>query len=416
MPSVIDQSPLGLASSGCESIRRGLNSTKARPRVVGCTWERSPNMLKGWLSEGALGKLTTDVRIPRNELMVSLLALLLAATFLQSARAALWKTEAQLTAEYGEPVEIRRHSDRRTFTYQIGDLKLEVEFLYGISQNILYTHEDRTKPFSSEEIESLLRADFEGKIWQRTDQNTWEVAVPPARATVRKWDSSSSSNDGKENRETSYLLEVTTVAYEAKQAAKTMALFVTSSRTGAQKRFQGVLEFKDEEDDSRVAIVRDGKSVLEISWAWRNYPGKVKLESGETYQITLRDEELIDLDVSGAFVSDRVHKSHHARVIDSEFFTLVRIKHAEEVVYDESVCEVHKTSMQRVKAEIGYGMYGPASKADAVCDKEYPHHADWIRGGCLVGDLKSALHYICPECVAATAKYKREHPEETSEE
>jgi hypothetical protein len=136
-----------------------------------------------------------------------------------------------------------------------------------------------------------------------------------------------------------------------------------------------------------------------ITWGGRSWK--------QTYEITLRDEEPVDLDAALAFVSDRVHQSHGDRVIDSEFFPLVRIKHAGKVVYDESVCEVHKTLMQRITAEIGYGMYG-----HTVCDEKYPHHTDWIRGGCLVGDVKTASHYLCRECVAATAKYKREHPEE----
>ena len=181
------------------------------------------------------------------------------------------------------------------------------------------------------------------------------------------------------------------------------------SHTGWEKRFRGKLEFKDEEDQKRVAIVRDGASVLEIPWSSKYYPEKAHLEAGRLYEVTVRDDEPVDLDASMVFVSDRVHNSHGDRVIDSEWFTLVRIKDAAKVVYDEAVCEVHHIRMQRVRAEVGYGMYGAATEADAVCDKEYPHHADWIRGGCLVGDVKTAHHYVCADCVAATAKYKREH-------
>ena len=84
------------------------------------------------------------------------------------------------------------------------------------------------------------------------------------------------------------------------------------------------------------------------------------------------------------------------------------------MIFDESICEVHKTPMQRTTAEVGYGMYAAASKADAVCDEQFPHRSDWIRGGCLEGDEKTAPHYLCAECVAACAKYKREHPEEAA--
>jgi hypothetical protein len=240
--------------------------------------------------------------------------------------------------------------------------------------------------------------------------------VPPATASVRQWDSTHYLPDGRKIEEKSHLFEITTAAFTAKTTARSLLSLWTHSRSGTERRFQGVLEFKDEEDEQRVAIIRDGSSVLEIRWAWRGYPGKAKLEVGQNYEFTLRDEDLVDLDAPLVFVSDRVHKSHGDRVSDSEFFPLVRVKQAGTVVYDESVCEVHKAPMQRTTAEIDYGLYGAASKADAFCDREYPHHADSIRGGCLVGDVKFAVHYVCRECVVATERYKREHPEDAIRE
>ena len=352
------------------------------------------------------------MKIPRNDTAFLAIALLLAAAPPQTARAALWKTEAQLTAEYGESVEISRIWGSRTFTYQVNDLKLEVQFQDGVAQSISYQHKERTKAFSPEEIESLLKLNSEGKEWHRKDEGTWELGAPSAKAYSDRIVTTTYSTDGKETAETEHRFEVVTVAFEAKEDARSLLPSLDRSRTGAEKRYQGILEFKDEEEQYRLAIVRDGDSVLEIPWAWPYSPGKAKLEPGQTYEVTLRDENPVDMDASVAFVSDRVHKSSSARVNDSEFFPLVRIKHAGELVYDESVCEVHKTPMQRTTAEISYGMYAPATKADAVCDKEYPHHADWIRGGCVLGDIQSATHYVCPQCVAATAKYKREHPDE----
>ena len=58
-------------------------------------------------------------------------ATLLAAALPVTARAAgsaLWRSEAELIADYGEPVEIRRNFDgQRTFTWESGDLVLRVE-------------------------------------------------------------------------------------------------------------------------------------------------------------------------------------------------------------------------------------------------------------------------------------------------
>jgi hypothetical protein len=356
----------------------------------------------------------SDVKLFRNDSAVLMVVLLVAAIFPQTVRAVLWKTEEQLSAQYGEP-KISRDLNDRTFTYQFQDLKLDVHFQDGVSQSVRYTCEERTKPFSPEEIEVLLEANSDGKTWHRKDGETWELGSPPvARAAVYRMESTIFEN-GIETLETYHSFEVETLVFGQEQMAKAMEPSEPHSRTGAEKHFQGVLEFKDEENDNRVAIIRDGKTVLEIPWAWRNYPGKAELEPGQTYEVTLReDEEMVDMDAAVAFVSDRVHKSHPDRVQDSEFFLLVRIKQAGEVVFDESVCEVHQAPMQRTMAKVGYGMYGAPSEADAVCDRKYPHHADWIRGGCLVGDVESAFHYVCPECVAAAARYKREHPEETA--
>ncbi len=352
------------------------------------------------------------MRISRTLLIV---VFLLAAMFPQTVWAVLWKTEEQLTAQYGEP-NISRSLSYRTFTYRLQDLELDVRFQGGVCQSVRYTCEARTKSFSPDEIEAWLEANSDGKTWHRKNGETWELGSPPvARASYYRMEGVS-YEDSIGTVETRHSFEVETLVFDQEQLAKSMEPSGRYSRTGAEKQFKGVLEFKDEENDHRVAIIRDGKTVLEIPWAWRDFPGKAKLEAGQTYEITLRDEDPVDMDLSVAFVSDRVHKSHSDRVGDSEFFLLARIKHLGEVVFDESICEVHKTPMRRIMAKVGYGMYGAPSEADAVCDQKYPHHADWIRGGCIVGDVESALHYVCPECVAATAKYMREHPDETASE
>ena len=347
----------------------------------------------------------------------------------QTGRAGLWKTEAQLTAEYGEPVEIRRelsHSLRtRRFTYQVNDLKLEVQFLDGISQSVFYEHNNASKPFTSEEIDWLLKVNSDGKAWSRNKEEGWELGDPPvATAHMRSFDASRFSEDGKEILEKRHFIGFDTVAFEDVGRFSELYQLLQFGwqsiplrwlRSGGEKRFQGVLEFIDEKDESRVAVIRDGTNVLEIPWARRGYClVRANTEPGHALAITLRREDPVDLDAPIVFVSDRVHKSHSDRVIDSEFFSLVRIQQGSEILYDESVCEVHKTPMQRQRVTVGYGLYVAPTKADAICDQKYPHHSDWIRGGCLVGDVTSAFHYVCRECVAATASYKREHPEETS--
>jgi hypothetical protein len=92
--------------------------------------------------------------------------------------ATLWKTEAQLTTQYGETVEIRRDRDDRTFTFQANDLRIEVKFFDGISQNITYQHSDDTKPLTSGEVESLLEDNSGDKRWLQKDEQTWELGRP----------------------------------------------------------------------------------------------------------------------------------------------------------------------------------------------------------------------------------------------
>ena len=333
----------------------------------------------------------------RNAGSLLVLALLAAATFPVTARCDLWKTEAQLIEKYGDSVDIRRSLDERTFTFQRDDIRIEVQIVDGVSQEVTYRHEPRRKSLSAETIESLLLENFESNLWHRTGDRKWELEAPAIAAA--------SLDDWLER------LAVATVAFDQQRTAKILSELYspapTESRTGAEKQFRGVLEFKDEENESRVAIVRDGDTVLEIPWAWKDYAGKAKLEPGKTYEITVRDEDHLDTAASTVFISDRVHKSHNARVDDSETFPLVRIKDADTVVFDEAVCELHHVRMDRTTANIEYGL-----PALGGCDTNFPHHAGSIRGGCIERDAKTAPHYVCPKCVAACAKYQHEHPGE----
>ena len=329
----------------------------------------------------------------------TLLALTLTACAIapDPARSDLWKTEDQLTAEYGEPVRIYRELDDRTFTYGIGhDLVAEVEFLDGISQAIVYRHEGRLKGLSPETIDAVLDAKFPRQTRRQTDQRRWELGAPAVAIAI---------NDSLER------LSVKTCRFDEHQFIKYSKPYEAPARTGAEKRFRGVLEFKDEENESRIAIIRDGATVLEIPWAWRNFAGKAKLEPGKTYEVTLRDEERLDINTSTAFISDRVHRSHVPRTEDSESLPLVRIKDGEAIVFDEAVCELHHVRMEQRTAEIAYGL--PALSG---CDVNYPHHGDWIHGGCMSSESspKTASHYVCRQCVAACVQYRREHPEEGS--
>ena len=346
---------------------------------------------------------------PRRPLRLA--AYLVVLSFTNVARAALWQTEAELTAQYGEPVDIRRDSDGRKFTWASGDLVLEVEFMDGKARDVRYRHEDGTIPFSDEEVAALLEKSAAGKLWRRTTGDRWELDAPAiAEATISHITQTAYFPDGTQAPRTDRSFRITSTEKQPLSTWLRGALAETSRfLTGGERRAVGILEFKPEEDDHVVAILRQGNVVFEIPWIWPGNPGKAQLRAGTTYEVTIREEDPVDLDRIFVFVSDRVHASHGARVVDSDgWFTLVRIKEGHSVIYDEAVCEVHRTRMEWKSAAIGYGMYAPAMEADAFCDQHYPHHASWIRGGCVVDDVKTAFHYVCRQCVAAAEKYKRE--------
>lgn len=331
--------------------------------------------------------------------------------------AVLWQTEAQVTAQYGEPVDIRRGFDKtkRTFTYQAGELKLEIEFRNGNAQVVRYLHNDETKLFSEGEIDTLLRENSQGDRWRPIDNERWALGVPTtAEASSFHQKQTRYSQDGTTAEAIIHFFEVSTTG--AQESWGWLTSWMAKCKrllTGGERRFVGILELKQEKDERVVAIVRQDNTVLEIPWAWKDYSGKAQLTPGRTYEVTVRQEDPIDLDRTMVFLSDRVHESHGARVVDSDgWYTLVRIREGGAVVVDEAICEVHHTRMEWKKAGVGYGLYGPATKADAICDRTFPHHSDWIRGGCLQGDEKTAYHYLCRECIAGTAKYKLDHPDE----
>jgi hypothetical protein len=337
----------------------------------------------------------------------------------QPSNASLWQTEAQLTARYGEPVDIRRpffDKTKRIFTYQSNDLKLEVQFHDGTAQVVRYFHDDETKPFSEKEIEALLRDSSGRKTWRPVEKEKWELGVPTvAEAANAHFKQTRYLKDGTQYEVVDHQLTISRT--DSPPSWSWVTSVIASCKkflVDGERRYVGTLELKQEDGDHVVAVLRQSTIVLEIPWAAKDYPARVPLSAGKNYEVTIREEnDPVDLDKPMVFVSDRIHQSHGARVVDSEgWFSLVRIRDGEVVIYDEAVCEVHHLRMTWKSADVGYGLYSPATKADAICDRQFPHHADWIRGGCIEGEEKTAFHYVCRACVAATANYKLEHPEE----
>ncbi len=92
-----------------------------------------------------------------------LAALAMALVPVRAASAALWQTEDQLTAQYGEPVEISRLIGERTFPYNSKGLTIEVQFNHGTAGMARYSHEHLAEPFSAAEVAALLQDNAAGK-------------------------------------------------------------------------------------------------------------------------------------------------------------------------------------------------------------------------------------------------------------
>lgn len=344
----------------------------------------------------------------------------------------LWQSEAQLTARYGDPTDIQRWTRGdpawRVFTYRVKDLQLEIHFLSGLSHRVSYQHHDG-RLFSPSEVTALLEANSGGKSWQKQsstpdDSEHWDLGTPPvAFAFFFSSNSYMRSESGEPTQVTFHSLSIETTEFAHHRESSTLSKpiidwfrsaltpWFPAAWTGREKTFTGIAEFK-EEGETRVLILRDGGSVIAILWSSKFLRPRAPVIAGQKYQLTVREDESTDLDVPIAFVSDRLHDSHGARVADSDFYRLVRITDGSTTVFDENFCEVHYVRMKLVAANVEYGMIGVDSRAEGICEVDFPHHRNWIRGGCIVGDVKRAERYVCSECVAATEKYKREHPDE----
>jgi hypothetical protein len=103
--------------------------------------------------------------------MLCVITLTFALTSLLSSRAdaRLWETVVQAEARFGRPLKVTRgdlpgEEDRK---YRWKGFLLLVTYVGGKSENELYMHSDMQKPFSNEEVQSLLKLSSAGKRWDK---------------------------------------------------------------------------------------------------------------------------------------------------------------------------------------------------------------------------------------------------------
>ncbi len=146
--------------------------------------------------------------------------------------------------------------------------------------------------------------------------------------------------------------------------------------------------------DVRINTLKTSAGGTERSIYWpEDAPQPHTLSKTRKYTIDLVEEE---------------HRFGHESVWTPE---LVRVKDGERVIFDASVCRVHKRQMTREKVRIFYGF--PSFDRDYIQQAKAFPNTGLSLGGCCVSEIdpQTSREWICPECLAAQKQWKDIHPE-----
>ncbi len=305
-----------------------------------------------------------------------------------SAFANIWDSKEQIEERWGEPIQISGYPDARIYTYQVGSYRVRVAFLDGFSQYEHYRHPGlpgRHPTLSGAEVETLLKNNSFGQQWEREEGGYW-LPDKSVKTDV---------NDERGDVESLYFetSQHAAIPYDANRYV----------RTRKELRLSGKVKFR-QVGENQWLVLNDRGYVLEIPWGASDYPAPADLRAGQIYRITLLDEDDVDTFTRIACLSDREHKDWHDAVDDSKVYILARIQDRIGTLFDYSVCEIHRLKMIRKEAEVSYGMF-----ASNECNRRFPHHRDYILGGCIDAGKKTGTLFVCPLCLAACAVYNFAH-------
>jgi hypothetical protein len=73
-------------------------------------------------------------------------------------------------------------------------------------------------------------------------------------------------------------------------------------------------------------------------------------------------------------------------------------------LFDRTVCEVHHRKMQRKLVPVIYGMLGYLYTPEEL-KTLFPHHQEFVAGGCIVDERKTDKLFVCSECKAMYASW-----------
>lgn len=167
-------------------------------------------------------------------------------------------------------------------------------------------------------------------------------------------------------------------------------------------------------------IIDDGKTDIEILWS-NTFEGKpnlffpVSLQTNTPYVFQLQEKVYSKLSPSMS-KEMRQHGVDPARYMRTNY-TIVSIKQGNDLLYNQTICEVHNCKMNYVNAPIIYGLRQVRFPHPTLEEykKLFPHYEEQISGGCLsVEDNKSERILVCQQCKDAHTKWEREHPETNS--
>ena len=124
----------------------------------------------------------------------------------------------------------------------------------------------------------------------------------------------------------------------------------------------------------------------------------VELAADKEYDFTLAQEPpTSEDDVDGNFPVP-----HIVRIVQWPHFA------GGPVLYDREICEVHHCRMKRSELPIAYGMLATLYTADEF-KTLFPHSQKFVAGGCIAGDRKTDLIFVCPQCGKAYANWLKIH-------
>jgi hypothetical protein len=163
-----------------------------------------------------------------------------------------------------------------------------------------------------------------------------------------------------------------------------------------------------QEKQLQSLVVADGNHSFDLLWSAQSASGPTlffpfKLNPRETYVFTIEEQPHNMTEETGG---PKLGSGKSEYIM---FPNLVRVTHDGTVIYDRAVCEVHHCQMEHRKVPIVYGLFTahgeqPTYKQERT---EFPHHTDFLAGGCIVAPKKKDYIYICPQCVAAYQKWEQ---------